>query len=39
VDVGRDYYERAAHRETVCVYLFRGALDVRWYEVWDCPEG
>jgi hypothetical protein len=37
VDVGREYYERGSHRETVCVYLFRGAFGIRWFEVWDCP--
>ncbi len=37
VDVGREYYERGSHRETVCVYLFRGAFGIRWFQVWDCP--
>jgi hypothetical protein len=39
VDVGGDYYPRASHLETVCVYVFRGALGARWFEVWDCPRG
>jgi hypothetical protein len=37
VDVGRDYYQRGSRRETVCVYLFRGAFGIRWFQVWDCP--
>ena len=37
VDVGREYYERGSHRKTVCVYLFRGAFGIRWFQVWDCP--
>jgi hypothetical protein len=37
VDVGSEYYGRGSHRETVCVYLFRGAFGIRWFEVWDCP--
>jgi hypothetical protein len=37
VDVGREYYGRGSRQETVCVYLFRGALGIRWFEVWDCP--
>ena len=39
VDVGKDYYTQASHREAVCVYLYKGALGVRWFEVWDCPRG
>jgi len=39
VEVGRDYYERGSRQETVCVYLYRGALGVRWFQVWDCPRG
>jgi hypothetical protein len=37
VAVSRDYFDAAVGRKTVCVYLFRGALSVRWFEVWDCP--
>jgi hypothetical protein len=37
VDVGREYYKRGSHRETVCVYLYRGAFGIRWFQVWDCP--
>jgi len=37
VDVGSEYYQRGSNRETVCVYLYRGALQMRWFEVWDCP--
>lgn len=37
VDVGRVFYERGSRQDTVCVYLYRGALGVRWFEVWDCP--
>jgi hypothetical protein len=39
VDVGREFYERASRQDTVCVYLYRGALRVRWFQVWDCPRG
>jgi len=37
VDVGRGFYERGSRQDTVCVYLYRGALGVRWFQVWDCP--
>ena len=37
VDVGKAYYARGSRRDTVCVYLYRGALRVRWFEVGDCP--
>ena len=37
VDVGRGYYARGSRQKTVCVYLYRGALRIRWFEVWDCP--
>jgi hypothetical protein len=37
VDVGREYYALASQRESVCVYLYRGALAARWFVVWDCP--
>jgi hypothetical protein len=39
VDVNREYYERTAVGSPVCVYLWRGALGVRWFEVWDCASG
>jgi hypothetical protein len=39
VEVGEDYYARGSRREIVCVYLYRGALRMRWFEVWDCPRG
>ena len=39
VDVGAGYYQRGSTRKTVCVYLYRGALRVRWFEVRDCPRG
>jgi len=37
VDVGKDFYALGAQRETVCVWLFRGALGARWFTVADCP--
>jgi len=37
VSVGREIYARVATGDSVCVYLFRGAFGVRWFEVWDCP--
>ena len=37
VDVGKEYYAIGSQRETVCVYLYPGALGARWYVVWDCP--
>jgi hypothetical protein len=38
VDVARNFYERVAVGNTVCVSLFRGALDVRWFDVWYCRQ-
>ncbi len=38
VDVTRAFHERVSKGDTVCVYLWPGALGVRWYEVWDCPK-
>jgi len=37
VSVGRPLYERTAKGDTVCVYLYRGALRARWFVVSDCP--
>jgi hypothetical protein len=37
VEVGSAFYASGSRRETVCVYLYRGALKARWFEVWDCP--
>jgi hypothetical protein len=36
VEVGSDMYEVAVG-EQVCVYVYPGALRMRWYEVWTCP--
>ena len=37
VEVGDDMYEAAAVGGQVCVYMFSGALGMRWYETWNCP--
>jgi hypothetical protein len=37
VAVARAFYDSVAKGATVCVYVFPGALKVRWYEVWNCP--
>jgi hypothetical protein len=39
VDVGRAYYQRGSRQKSVCVYLYRGAFRIRWFDVWDCPRG
>jgi hypothetical protein len=38
VDVARGFYERATVGSTVCVTLFSGALNVRWFDVWHCRQ-
>jgi hypothetical protein len=38
IDVSRDLHDRVRAGDTVCVYLWPGALEVRWLEVWDCPD-
>jgi hypothetical protein len=38
VDVARNFYERAAVGNTVCVSLFSGALNVRWFHVGHCRQ-
>jgi hypothetical protein len=36
--ISRDLFERVKKGDTVCVYLWPGALGVRLYEVSDCPK-
>jgi hypothetical protein len=38
VDVDRDFYGTVSAGDTVCVLLFSGALDVRWYVVRHCRQ-
>jgi hypothetical protein len=38
VEVTSELHGRVAKGDTVCVYLWPGALGVRWYEVRDCPK-
>lgn len=37
VEVDESMYESAAVGSAVCVYVFPGALGLRWYQVWSCP--
>lgn len=37
LEVGKELYKRVRKGDSVCVYLFPGALGVRWLEVWSCP--
>jgi hypothetical protein len=37
VAVNSEMYEAAAVGGQVCVYMFQGALGMRWFEVWTCP--
>jgi hypothetical protein len=39
VEVTRDFYDRTREGDTVCVYLWPGALGARWFETRDCPRG
>lgn len=39
VSVVREYFEQVKRGDTVCVYLRRGALRARWFEVGNCPRG
>jgi len=39
VVVSRELYGHVAAGGRVCIYLWPGALGVRWYEVDDCPSG
>jgi hypothetical protein len=36
-EVDRDFHDRVRPGGTVCVYLWPGALKIRWFEVWECP--
>lgn len=38
VDAGRALYDRVRKGDTVCVYLYPGAFQMRWFEVWNCPD-
>jgi hypothetical protein len=38
VDVSRAFHERVRTGDTVCVYLWPGALEVRWLEAGACPD-
>ena len=37
VSVPSDVYRRVQVGGTVCAYVNRGALHIRWYDVWPCP--
>ena len=37
VDVGRKLYGQIQVGQTVCVYVWPGALKIRWFEVETCP--
>jgi len=37
VEVDSNTYGLAAVGGQVCVYVFPGALGMRWYQAWSCP--
>jgi len=36
VEVSRSFYESVRSGQTVCIGLYRGALNISWFTVWQC---